>query len=86
MRKKLSIAAPVYNEEKTILQFMEEIARAVSPLRDEFDVEILLVNDGSTDRTGQILDELVAKGLSELAVVHLARNFGYSVACAACMK
>lgn len=86
MRKKLSITAPVYNEEKTILQFMEEVARAVSPLREEFDVEILLVNDGSTDGTGQMIDELAAKGLYGLTIVHLARNFGHPVACIACME
>jgi polyisoprenyl-phosphate glycosyltransferase len=86
LRRKLSIAAPVYNEGKAILQFIEDVSRAVSPLRDEFDVEILLVNDGSTDGTGQVLDELVTKGLYGLTVVHLARNFGHPVACIACME
>lgn len=85
MKKKLSIAAPVYNEGNTIRRFIEEVTRATAPLRGELDVELLLVNDGSTDGTGPILDALVAAGCPGLAVVHLARNFGHPLACAACL-
>ena len=52
---KLSVVMPVYNEEKTL----EEIVRRVQAT--PFDKEIVLVNDGSKDRSAQIMAELAAR-------------------------
>lgn len=49
---KLSIVIPVYNEEKTLLKILEKV-RA-----QPFDKEIILVDDGSTDGTREILENL----------------------------
>jgi glycosyltransferase involved in cell wall biosynthesis len=47
---KLSIIIPVYNEEGTILQIIQRVKEA------PFDKEIIVVNDGSGDKTGDLLD------------------------------
>jgi len=49
---KLSVVVPVYNEEKTVADLVARVRQA------PFDMEILLVDDGSTDGTGAVLREL----------------------------
>jgi len=56
---KLSIVIPVYNEKNTI----EEIIGKVRNVNLELDKEIILVDDGSTDGTREILDKLRAEDL-----------------------
>lgn len=50
----LSIIVPVYNEELTILQVIERIQ--ASKLPEGFEREIIIINDGSTDRTQSLLE------------------------------
>jgi polyisoprenyl-phosphate glycosyltransferase len=71
----LSVCAPVYNEEDLVEEFY---ARATAALA-EFDYELIIVNDGSRDRTPEILDRL-AENDPRLRVVHLSRNFGHQAA------
>jgi dolichol-phosphate mannosyltransferase len=71
----LSVCAPVYDEEDLVEEFY---ARATSALA-AFDYELIVVNDGSSDRTPEILDRL-AESDSRLRVVHLSRNFGHQAA------
>lgn len=54
MRQKVSVIVPCYNEADTILSALEQI-RA---LRDTFELEIIVVDDGSTDGTTQKLDHV----------------------------
>ena len=51
----LSIVMPAYNEEKTIASVVKRISEEVS-----CDYELIIVNDGSTDRTPKIIEELSA--------------------------
>lgn len=51
MINKLSIVVPVFNEEKTISRSLERLLRVKFPVR----TEVIVVNDGSTDGTGEIL-------------------------------
>jgi glycosyltransferase involved in cell wall biosynthesis len=69
----LSVIIAAYNEEGTIATVVERV-RAV-PLR----IEIVAVNDGSTDRTGPLLDSLRDAGQVDL-VVHHPRNKGKGAA------
>lgn len=55
--KRLSILIPVFNEEKTIVEVLETVSRADTL---GLDFEIILVDDGSTDKTREILDDLDA--------------------------
>jgi len=54
---KLSIIIPAYNEEKTILKTLEEVVAVTLPV----DKEIIIVNDGSTDGTEQIIENSIKK-------------------------
>jgi glycosyltransferase involved in cell wall biosynthesis len=70
----ISAFFPAYNEEKNVAAMVERL-RAVLP-RVADDYEIIIVNDGSADRTGAIADELAAADPHVRAVHHPA-NRGY---------
>jgi dolichol-phosphate mannosyltransferase len=74
---KYSLIVPVYNEEKTIL----ELYRRVSAVIDSLDgaAELILVNDGSRDRSLQIIRELHDRD-RRVCYISLARNFGHQIA------
>ena len=75
----LSVCAPVYNEEELVEEFYSRTSAALEELARGCDYELIIVNDGSVDRTPQILDAL-AEGDPHLRVVHLSRNFGHQAA------
>jgi biofilm PGA synthesis N-glycosyltransferase PgaC len=70
----VSILVPCHNEAAEIARTIEQLTRNAWP-----DFEIIAVNDGSLDATGQVLDDLSAR-ISRLRVVHLQRNFGKAMA------
>jgi dolichol-phosphate mannosyltransferase len=74
--RRLSIIVPAYNESRSIEGVVENI-KAASANLDDF--EILIVDDGSTDDTGKIADELAQKH-PEVSVVHHPRNRGFAAA------
>ena len=55
MKKLVSILVPCYNEEASLLHLWSELQKIMT---DDYDWEVLFVNDGSKDRTLQILNEL----------------------------
>ena len=73
----LSIVAPVYDEEILLPEFYRRVVAAIEPLGVSF--EIVLVNDGSHDRSGEIMDELHAHD-KRVKVIHFSRNFGHQIA------
>lgn len=79
----LSIVAPVYNEAEGIEGFVQEVREHTGTLDSQGRVELVLVDDGSTDGSGAILDQLAGAAPGEIRVVHLARNFGHGAAVAA---
>jgi len=76
-RPTLSVVAPVFNEEA----ILHELYRRLSAVLDGagLDWELVLVNDGSRDRSLEIMRELNA-GDPRVKVVSFARNFGHQVA------
>ena len=54
MKKRLSIVIPAYNAERTINKVVESVTKALGALREES--EIVVVNDGSTDGTREVLN------------------------------
>ncbi len=73
----LSIIVPVFNEEENIEVLHEKISDCMSSA--EYDWELLVVDDGSTDATYERLAGIRARD-SHLRVVRLRRNFGKSAA------
>ncbi|MFZ3137396.1 MAG: glycosyltransferase family 2 protein [Thermodesulfovibrionales bacterium] len=76
----LSVVIPVYNEEENIQLLHAKLKEAMVILNNEY--EILFVDDGSTDRTLSILEEIQA-GDKHVIVLSLRRNFGQTAAFAA---
>ncbi len=76
----LSVVIPVYNEEENVRLLHERLRNALDPLNQEY--ELLFVDDGSTDRTLPILEEIQAQD-NKVVVLSLRRNFGQTAAFAA---
>ncbi|MEE1128805.1 MAG: glycosyltransferase [Methanobrevibacter sp.] len=64
----ISIFIPAHNEEYTIESTVRSICNSEYNKHDESNFEVIVVNDGSTDRTGEILSEL-KKEIPELKIV-----------------
>jgi glycosyltransferase involved in cell wall biosynthesis len=71
----LSVVAPVYNEEGTVEQFYSRVCSALEGLR----FELVLVDDGSSDRSPELLHQLASSD-PRVHVVYLSRNFGHQTA------
>ena len=70
----LTVFFPCYNEEENVERTTESALDACRALADDF--EIIIVNDGSRDRTGELADELAARH-AEVRAVHNHPNLGY---------
>ncbi|MFN9933193.1 MAG: glycosyltransferase family 2 protein [Cyanobacteriota bacterium] len=76
----LSVVIPLFNEEASVQLLVEKLLDALHPLGLRF--ELILVDDGSRDRTPEVLRRLAAQ-VPELVVVLLRRNYGQTAAMAA---
>lgn len=76
-RPTISIVAPVYNEEEILPKFYERVQSVMNA--EGSDWELILVNDGSRDRSPEIM-MTIAEGDPHVKVVSFARNFGHQVA------
>lgn len=82
MKKQLiSALIPAYNEEECIHELYKRVSDVLSKL-EKYDYEILIINDGSKDKTLEILCDLNSKD-KHLQYVNLARNYGKEIAMAA---
>ncbi|HEX8694493.1 MAG TPA: glycosyltransferase family 2 protein [Longimicrobium sp.] len=70
----ISVFLPAYNDEATIASLVRDALEVLPGLADDY--EVVVVNDGSTDGTPAVLDEL-ARTLPRVRVVHHERNRGY---------
>ena len=76
----LSVIVPVYDEEENVVPLVEELCRVLDGIGRT--AEIVVVDDGSADRSGALLTALAAEE-PRLRVVRLARNYGQTAALAA---
>lgn len=70
----LSIVIPFYNEEESIRQTYQAIVKELGDL-DDIELELVFVNDGSRDRTLEIMKELAVQD-DRVNFVSFSRNFG----------
>ena len=73
----LSIVIPVYNEEGSLVQLHREISAVAA--EQNYEMEIIFVDDGSRDRSWEII-EMLAKDDSRIQAVRFRRNFGKAAA------
>jgi len=76
--KTISVVIPVYNEEKGFRKFYSEMLEPELKKLD-YDYEVILVDDGSRDKTLSIIQEMAEKD-SHIRVLAFSRNFGKEVA------
>jgi glycosyltransferase involved in cell wall biosynthesis len=72
---KLSVIVPTYNEELGIHELYRRTKNVLNTLSPRFSHEIIFVNDYSTDKTGEKLDELASSD-NTVKVINFSRNFG----------
>lgn len=80
----VTVVAPAYNEEEVVNEFYSEMTKILSDL-DNYNYEILIVNDGSKDKTEPMIKEICAKD-KKVSFVNLSRNYGHEIAVAAGLK
>ena len=76
----LSVVVPLYNEEESLPHLVEQLLSALRPTDETF--ELVLVDDGSSDRTANVLAKLSAE-VPEVVAVLLRKNYGQTAAMAA---
>ncbi len=73
----ISVFFPCYNEQDNITHTVEKALAVLQKLNVDF--EIIIIDDGSSDSTGRIADEIARKN-SNVRVVHHQANLGYGAA------
>ncbi|MCI8444446.1 MAG: glycosyltransferase family 2 protein [Clostridia bacterium] len=76
--KKISVIIPAYNEEESLPILYERMEKLMASM-ENYEFEILFVNDGSKDKTIQIIKELRKKD-ERICYVDFSRNFGKEIA------
>lgn len=76
----VSVVAPIYNEVESLPRLVEAIAQAMEPTSHRY--EIVLIDDGSTDGSTELLQQL-ARDRSDLKAIIFRRNYGQTPAMAA---
>ena len=71
--KLISIIVPCYNEQEALPLFYDEIAKVLKKLKEDY--ELILVNDGSSDNTLDVMKQLAKKD-KKVVYLSFSRNFG----------
>lgn len=82
--KKISVVIPMYFEEEVANECYTRMKRVLDDIK-EYDNEIIFINDGSTDKTLEILENIASKD-KNVKVISFARNFGHQCAVTAGLK
>lgn len=84
MKHKVSVVVPVFNEEAGIFEFLD---KELNPILEglNYETEIILVNDGSKDKTIKEIERFIKKE-KRVKLLSLARNFGKEIALSAGLK
>jgi glycosyltransferase involved in cell wall biosynthesis len=82
--KKISVVVPMYYEEEVALECYKRLEGVLSNL-ENYENEIIFVNDGSKDKTLEILSNIASEN-KNVKVISFARNFGHQAAVTAGLK
>lgn len=83
--KKVSIIIPMYNEQEVAEKCYEKIIDTLKSIEDKYDYEIIFINDGSKDKTLEILRNIAQKN-RKVKIISFSRNFGHQSAVTAGLK
>lgn len=83
--KKISLIIPMYYEEQVAETCYKRVKEVLDGLREKYEHEIIFINDGSKDRTLEILQN-IANEDKQVKVVSFSRNFGHQAAVTAGLK
>ena len=82
--KKVSLVIPMYCEEKVVEECYKRVVNILKQL-ENYEYEIIFINDGSTDKTLEILQQ-IAENDKQVKVISFSRNFGHQAAVTAGLK
>lgn len=85
MTKTISLVVPCFNEQESIPLFYDAVETIKNSLRN-YSVEYLFVNDGSSDKTLEVLRNLHEKNTKNVHYLSFSRNFGKEAALYAGLK
>ena len=80
--KIISFVIPVYQEKDNLVLMYEALQNMMTGQSDQYDWDVIFVNDGSPDGSGEILEQLSQKE-ARCRVIELSRNFGKEIALSA---
>ena len=83
--KTVSVVIPMYYEEEVAKECYEKVSNVLKSLEEKYDYEIIFVNDGSKDKTLEILKD-IAKDDKRAKIISFSRNFGHQAAVTAGLK
>ncbi len=75
----ISIVVPCYNEEEVFETTHKKLSEVLQTITSKYDYEIIYVNDGSKDKTHQLVKETALKD-KRIKLISFARNFGHQLA------
>ena len=84
MKKKISLVVPMYYEEKVVQECYKRLTEVLSKI-EKYDYEIIFINDGSKDKTLELLEEIAKKDFN-VKILSFTRNFGHQAAVTAGLK
>ena len=85
-KKDISVVVPVYNEEKCIIDFLDKEFCPMLKFEKKYNFEVIIVNDGSTDNTQDLLYNYVRQKEKNIKLISFSRNFGKEAALSAGLK
>ena len=83
--KKVSVVIPMYYEQEVVDVCYKRVKKVLEELKEKYEHEIIFINDGSKDKTLDILQD-IAKVDKNVKIISFSRNFGHQAAVTAGLK
>lgn len=77
--KLISFIIPCYNEEESLPTLYSELTKILSEVEQKYSTEVILINDGSKDKTFEMLTDIHNKD-KRFKAINFSRNFGHQIA------